>query len=344
MTPAVRVSIEGNGYLQFVKDGRALYASSASLTVTDGWISNSEGATLLPTLRVPNGTTAIEVDPKGYVFASTSSYRAQVGRIYLAVFRAYDDLRPVGPYLVSSALPGFHAAGEPGVGEFRILKSDEAIPATPQPVVGPSPVSTFVNDWVNRPEVARTEAALTRSVPTGNATVTIVEAAETTADRYTLGEIASVEADSELRQALIATEIGNTPGLGRKRKLRKDDILKALKSAGFDTSSITIEAPKQANIQRRAQQVSEDGITAAALEAAGQIYGPDTAMKARVKVRDAQLPVGDVAFEAESCIPTKSGASVIVVTKVNGERFNSHIVRISVDDSAAVQRALALSR
>src|SRR5512142_1663439 len=96
MKPTICVSVEGNGYLQFAKDGHALYTSSAPLTIVDGWLSYPERAPLLPTLRLPDGTVRVEVDSEGTVFAATRSYRAKVGQISLAVFKPGDDLRETG--------------------------------------------------------------------------------------------------------------------------------------------------------------------------------------------------------------------------------------------------------
>src|SRR5689334_17161112 len=82
--PMVRLSVEGNGYLQFAQDGHALYTSSAPLIAVDGWLSYPNGAPLLPTLRVPKETVRVDVETDGDVYAATPYFRAHVGRITLA--------------------------------------------------------------------------------------------------------------------------------------------------------------------------------------------------------------------------------------------------------------------
>lgn len=329
--PSVGIKVEGDGYLQFVEDGHAVYASSARLTVVDGWLSTPSGAPMLPTLRMPSDTTGVDVDGEGNVYAATRSFRAKVGRISLAVFNRGDDLRPYGSYVISSAKPRMV---EPEAGSIAVVGATEPLPVTAAPAVTPAisalvpATDPFVRRWMSG------NAPLPPELPTfaprsGSALISVAALSESTNDRYTLGDVAVIDAPDVLRRTLWSIPIGDTPALGRSRKLRKDRILSAVKQAGFDTQGFRIDLPDGATIQRRAQTVTKDEITEVALKAAAKLLGPNAAMSAKPRLPDPVAPMGHIEYVAESCVPTKNGASVIVVTKVNGERFTSHVVKVT---------------
>ena len=329
--PMVRVSVEGNGFLQFAQDGHALYTSSAPLIVADGWLSYPNGAPLLPTLRVPDGTQRVDIDEDGNVFAVTSGFRGRVGRISLATFSSDADLRPYGSFLVSSAQPRYEAPGKGDAGTIHVLTPTEATP--PNTTEGTEPLEDisvsrdddFVQEWINRrPDFLKPVG----TVRSGEAHIVFSSESDINADRYTLGDLAVVDADSGLRDALISAHIGDTPKAGDKVGIRRDAILRELQSQGFDTSDFKIDIPRRAFVTRRGQRASSDQITAIALAAAKRVCANGD-LKASLRMDTAYAPDGPLAYEVESCTPTKSGAIVIVVTKVDGQRYNSHVVRIS---------------
>lgn len=331
--PMVRVSVEGNGYFQFAHEGHALYTSSAPLIVVDGWLSYPNGAPLLPTLRVPQDTTRVDVDADGNVFAVTRNYRGRVGQISLATFSPGADLRQYGSFLVSSATPTYRTPGNGDTGTIHTLNPGE----TAQPTPVPAPVTTstvdpainrndeFVQEWVNRrPEHLMSQV----TVHSGPASITVSLQSDITDDIYSLSDIAVIDADEELREALMSVRIGDTPKPGKKLNVRKDTILRQLEAQGFDTKDIKIEIPRRAFLKRQGQKASSEAITAAALKAAAEILG-DRDLKASIHMDTDYAPNGTLAYEVESCTPTPKGAVVIVVTKVDGERYNSHVVRVS---------------
>ena len=335
--PMVRVSVDGNGYFQFAEDGHALYTSSAPLIVDNGWLSYPNGAPLLPTLRVPDGTIHVEIRQDGEVFAATQSFKARVGRITLATFAPNADLRPYGSFLVSSALPSYTEPGD-GAGTIHVLGANDP---TPAPVAPPAVVATsetvktdpaispdddFVQDWLDRKpeELPMRENAM----PSGAAHITISSESDVNDDVYSLGDIAVIDADDTLRTALQSARIGDMPKPGAKSGVRRDAIMRELQSQGFDTSDFQIDIPRHAFVTRRGQKASRDAIMDAALGAASKIYANGD-LKASLHIDSDYVPDGTVDYEVESCTPTRKGAVVIVVTKVDGARYNSHVVRIS---------------
>lgn len=330
--PSVGVKVDGDGYLQFVEDGHAVYASSARLTVVDGWLSTPSGAPMLPTLRMPADTVGVDVDADGNVYAATRTFRAKVGRISLALFDRGDDLRAYGEYVVSSERPRLVEPGAAPAGTISVLGASEPLPATVAPAAAATyalvPASDpFVKRWMtgNAPEPPALPTFAPRS---GNALISVAAQADSNNERYTLGDIAVIDAPDTLRRSLWSIPIGDTPALGRSRRIRKDKILASLKQAGFNTDGFRVEVPDGASIQRRAQTVAKDEISEVAMSAAAKVLGSGVSMKAKSRLPDPAVPVGHVEYVAESCVPTRSGASVIVVTKVNGERFTSHVVKV----------------
>jgi hypothetical protein len=329
----VRLSVEGNGYLQFAQDGHALYTSSAPLTIVDGWLSYPSGAPLLPTLRVPKDTIRVDVDEDGNVFAATRRFRARVGRISLATFAPGTDLRRHGSFLVSSSLPKYKGPGDDNAGTIRVLDPDEESPATPVP----SPTTKFLdptvhrNDefiqgWLNRkPDEVFVR---TSTVYSGSAEITVSSRADVDTDQFTLGDIAVIDAEPELRAALMTAHVGNTPKPGKKLSIRRESILRRLESQGFDVDDLKIDIPRRAHLVRRGQKSSADAIKEAALQAASTIYN-DQELKASMRMDSDFAPIGAINYEVESCVATSKGAVVIVVTKVDGERYKSHVVRVS---------------
>lgn len=339
--PTVNVSVEGNGYLEFTKGGHALYTSSAPLTVVDGWLSNPDGAPLLPTLRVPDSTLRVDVDANGNVFAATKYFRAKVGQISLAVFGPSNDLRPLGSFLVASTQPKLEAPGVGDAGTIHVLKPGDPAPALilpaalrtdSQPVASPN--DAFVYNWVHQPELVRDQApTATKQMPAGRATITVSATSDTPHDQFTLGDIALIDAPANLKNALWNAKLDETPPVGTKRTLSRKDIVNNLNRLGFNTDDIRVVVPRKAYVERTVQYVSNDQIIQVAIQAAADVLG-DAPLKAKVRSDGHPVPLGEMTLVSESCTPTQGGASVIVVTKINGERYDSHVVKVSVDKGA----------
>ena len=344
MAPSVRVSVEGNGFLQFVQDGHALYASSAPLTVVDGWIANADGAPMLPILRVPSGTVKVDVDREGNVFAATRSFKGKVGQISLAVFGPNSDLRPYGSFLVSSQRPQQQLPGDGSAGLIHVLTPAEALPETPKPEPMaarplPSPNDAFVRNWVNFPaEIFKPSDARVAPV-VGPATITVNIDSDAPSDHYTLADIAQISADDSILKSLEGTRIGDTPVLGKQGKVTKERVVEALANAGFDTDLIKIEMPGRAFIRKSSQAVLPDTICGVAEEAAKKIYGQDAQAQGRLRGQISVVPAGNVELHVESCIQTSYGASVIVVSELNGARLFSYSVRVSVNGADQLRNA-----
>src|SRR5579862_8614347 len=96
LTP-VKVHVDGAGYMRFVRDGRVVYAKTATFVSIDGSLG-SEGAKLLPEIPVPTTAPTITVDLQGNVDAGT----AHLGRLVLAIFPAGTTSRTTDSFFTFS--------------------------------------------------------------------------------------------------------------------------------------------------------------------------------------------------------------------------------------------------
>src|SRR5215469_13764830 len=84
--PNLKVKIDGDGYMRFIRDWRAVYSKQASLQIEDGKLTDSAGDTLLPSISVSATARKIEIDLNGNIFATYGGERTKAGQIILAQF------------------------------------------------------------------------------------------------------------------------------------------------------------------------------------------------------------------------------------------------------------------
>src|SRR5690349_21408730 len=96
--PTLKVTVDGEGYLRFVNQGRVVYASTATLGVVGGQLSHANGSPLLPAVRIPGTTSSLEISLEGEVLATTTTGKSTVGRLVLAVFKDGKGLTPQGAF------------------------------------------------------------------------------------------------------------------------------------------------------------------------------------------------------------------------------------------------------
>lgn len=331
--PTLRVRVDGPGYLSFAHQGRLAYVASANLTAMDGLLSHENGATMIPTIRVPRDAIKIEIDESGVVFATMPTFRARAGRLTLSVFRTGSELRPFGEMIVSPDSPRIADPGEAGAGSIRM--DDGIVLASPKAPEIPE------GDWFTPLTSPRTFEPLDTTPPTihiGTAKLEVRESVESDNDRVTLGELADIQADETIADVLDRLEIADTPVIGKSRTVDRRQIERALSEAGFEKGRISIAIRRRVTLKRRSQRLSPNDFSEVALQAARKMFDERAPLKARVKDEAILAPAGDVHLEAESCVKTKDGAAVIVVTKVDGERFNSRVVRVKIDSNAPLPR------
>src|SRR5579859_889264 len=133
--PSLKVRIEGDGYLRFMRDGLAVYAKEATLGVKDGKLADSAGDGVLPTIAVSAGASALEIDPQGNVYLISAGTKTKAGQLVLASFPPNETLRPQDVVLVATGRPHL---GLPGEKDFGLVHTSTDSPRTS--------AATFVQD------------------------------------------------------------------------------------------------------------------------------------------------------------------------------------------------------
>src|SRR5579871_6059768 len=116
-TPGLTVRVDGEGYLRFVREGRIVYATSASLTCQNS-VLGSKGLPLVPAIRIPANAIRLDVDLSGNVVASTNLGKTACGQIVLARFST--PLASESGFLISTTRASL---GNPGDGMFGVIRS-----------------------------------------------------------------------------------------------------------------------------------------------------------------------------------------------------------------------------
>lgn len=323
--PTLDVRVDGAGLLRFARDGRAVYAKSAHLTVDAGCLGLS-GNTLLPQVRVPSDATDLSVDLQGDLFATAHGSKIPLGQLVLAMFPVEGALTPDGGFLVAADRP---TLVEPGDGLAGVIRGPQA--STPTIVAKAQPTA-------KTPEIKRVVApyrtiAPTAVITTGKASVTAKQFSEVGGDKILLGEIADIEGDSFLVEKLKTLEVGDSPAIGVTRGVDRFSIQTRLLQAGLKDGSVTLSVPEGTKVLRKSQSISADKFVAAALDAA-QKKAPGASFHCDQPGSDFPAPLGEVRLAVETCSVGRTSAAVTVGVLIDGKRINSRTVNLKMDGNA----------
>src|SRR5687768_5411228 len=92
--PSIDVYVDGGGMMRFVREGRTVFAKTATLVARDGLLRHSEGPAVLPSIAVPAGVLALDMDLQGNVYSIRNGASAKLGRLTLGMFA--DERRLIG--------------------------------------------------------------------------------------------------------------------------------------------------------------------------------------------------------------------------------------------------------
>lgn len=145
----IRVSVDGDGYLRLSRDGRAVYAKTAHITVAaNGRLATPEGDAILPTIMAPTDAIQLDVDLEGNVFAVKSGARAKIGRLVLALFPESSVLTEKNGVLLAVDRPQLGNPGDDTNGVIRVesvtakkesISTQGGAPQVIKPEVKPEP-------------------------------------------------------------------------------------------------------------------------------------------------------------------------------------------------------------
>ncbi len=342
---SIHVKVDGDGYLRFAREGRAVYAKEAKLVVANGVLASQAGPTVLPSVPVQGSPSAVEVDLEGRVYGVYSGSRRALGRLVLALF-AHDE-QPVerDGFMVSAGRPRL---GNPGEGLNGVVRLQGAEPpvrvveratapapkATPPAGIAPK-VAPVVSPEPRPAANASNGSTATAPLPTeaflrkGGVQIVLNEGAEVDGSTYTLGEIATVYAKADLASKLTGIDIGSTPPLGVEARVDRVRIKARLKQAGINSDEYVIVGAPSGKVKRRGQRVTQEAFQQQAIAAAQAKLGPSASLVGTTPGPDMTVPMGDLSLVAESTSVSGTQVSVVVAAFVDGKRINSRTIKLS---------------
>lgn len=295
------VSVDGDGYMRFTRDGRVVYSKQTTLTVVDGKVASTDGPLLNPRVQVADGATELRVDLEGHLYATFSSGEKEIGRIAIALFP--EDVRPVVDrgFLVSSYRPEIVDPGTKTAGLIRTLTSGNTVHETP--------------------------------VTNGVVEIRLLPLAEVSTSSFLLRDIAEVVADEATKARLESLEVSTTPALGGTLKMSPEMVRLRLLRHTKDAEKFKFSGANQVEVTRKGQEVTHHMFVEAALAAARDKFGPETPVSSDSTGPTIRVPMGKVELVGEDVKESGTRAIVRVAILVDGERINSRTVTVDKTDA-----------
>lgn len=311
--PTVDVKVDGEGFLRFEKDGRAVYAKQAVLTVINGRLAHIKGAPVLPTISVPAKASKLTVDLDGSVKTDVSP--KEIGRLVLVKFP--DDIRPVvsGDFLLAAEKV---TLGNPGEGIFGVVR----MPGAAKPANKPTPKSEGPEPKPSKPELAP-----------GAAMIDVRSKSDVFGEVITLGDIAEINAGAKT-DSIKAIDLGPAPMVGMTRQIFKSVVESKIKQAGFKLADLTLNFPSDVKVVRAGQSVTHEAIVQEAIRYAGQLLNSSN-LVSETPGSEMAVPVGEVKLVAEKQTTVNDKTTILVGIYIDGKRYNGRNI-VLADKSPAV--------
>ncbi|HEY3780459.1 MAG TPA: hypothetical protein VGL56_05205 [Fimbriimonadaceae bacterium] len=344
--PSFKVRVDGDGYLRFVRDGRAVYAKETALQIVDGKLADSAGDCVLPSIQM-GAATSIDVDLEGNVFAVFNGSKVKAGQLVLAQFPETEAFQKVDVVLTADDKPHLGTPGDEMFGVIRqvagfdipamkvTIKPEAAAPAAPaapaKSYVIPDSVATKITESTQPKPTAVKSATMTR----GTAEITVQQHSVVEGDHILLGQVAQIDGDPALVAQLQKVDLGDTPPTGVKRVIDRTRIMIRMRFAGLKPEIFSIDVPAGADIRRKGQTIpNSDFVVTAIKEIMSNNSSISGTWQCSDSFADLEVPSGKLELRTEEMTGVDSGnASVIVAIYIDGTRFNSRTVHLKLKDN-----------
>jgi|SRR5579862_9115 len=295
------VKVDGEGYLRFVREGRIVYATSATLAIQGG-VLGSRGLPLTPAVRVPAQATKLEVDLAGNISADVPDGRKPCGQIVLARFDT--KLAEDNGFLVTM---GRARIGNPGEGLFGVIRT----------TITGSGIQTQGPEYVGQPSIV------------------VRKVTEIEGDVVTLGDIGTITAEPATKATLEELAFCSTPSIGIDMAVTASRIEAIAKRAGIE---VRVEVEPPSIVRRKSQTIKQEDFVAVAIKAARASIGFEVPMTCLDQPQgDFRAPLGQFELRAEDVTTSGMQMTVIVGVFIEGRRVNSRNVMLKLDASAQIK-------
>lgn len=347
---SIEVRVDGEGYLRFAREGRAVYAKQARLVVTNGRLAHESGPPVLPSIQIPNGVQSLNIDLEGRVLGAAGNEQREWGRLVLARFAEGQGPLPGDGLLVAAHRPEL---GSPGEGTFGVVRVPERerpartpartpaprprvtqpaadqpapVPAQPAAQTPPKPESPPAVQATAEPVPAPPSEEFLRS---GGVQINLRAMTEVSTDVITIGQIGDVFAKADAASRIANLEFTRTPLIGVEVVVDRSRLVSRLRLAGFDAARVIIVGPADAKLRRKGQLVTHARFEEFAIGVATERLGPSARLASMTQAPDLIAPSGSLQLVAESFSSNGGRVSVNVAVFVDGRRFNSRTIQLA---------------
>lgn len=312
----IKVHVDGSGYLRFMRDGRVVYAKTATF-VSVGGLLGSEGATILPEIPLASNVQTLTIDLQGNVESSGQ----HLGRLVIAMFPPGSTSSTTDDFFVFEERP---TLANPGDGSAGVVRVD----GDPMPRVTPAPAARTKSSEPKpadpKPQVltARTEApvrtvhAASKQKDAGaHVEIIVRQHSEVVGDQFSIGDIATVNGPDEVADAIRKVNVGTTTIVGYSRVIDPRYVAIRLRGAGYQDGSYVLVVPDGADVARKSKTVTTDEIADAAIKAAQAKAGVNLEFRVAGSIKPIVAKDGDITLETSDPEPTAKGFLVTVTAR-----------------------------
>ncbi len=311
--------VEGEGWLRFEREGRAVFAREAKLTLKEGRLVNEEGLSLLPAVSAST-TEGLKVDLEGRLTLGSS----ELGRLVLAQFPTGSAITEVKKMFVAAERPTLGSAGEGNFGVIRVGTRPGAgtqIPKTPPPA-GAANQSSQVKTPDPKP------LPPTTAPQTGVLAITVRGESSVSSEAIRLRDIADISGLGAEKAGEIV--LGTTPALGVARPIAVSLVETRLAASGFTRGSWRLSFPDKVVVRRLGREVTHQEFLQAAQEALEKVLPPGSTVESEGTGLPMSCPLGDIQLVALSPKVSRDRTTVEVEVRYEGRRFNAKTLTFKV--------------
>jgi flagellar basal body P-ring formation chaperone FlgA len=344
--PALDIKVDGQGLLRFARDGRAVYAKHAHLTIEDGHLVAAHGVELLPAITAPDNASKLEVDLEGHIFAICGGSKTKLGKLVLAGFSSEGALTADGAFLIAPDRPNLGEAGEDlfgvirpeeGDGTPQVAQAPVVIHQHTEPIVGKhiDPLPPLPGTVTVAPYKTRAAQQIKQEIPV----ITLKVDGEAKGDKILVGEVANVQASDSQKAELENIPVGDTPVVGVNRGIDGPTIIAGLSRAGWAKGTYVLNPIPGAHVHRQSQTVENAAFLDAAKQGIADQFQIKIGFHCDVEQPSMACPMGVLSLKTESCSKTTAGITVIVGAYVDGKRINGRTLLMTPDKDAVGVKA-----
>jgi len=240
---ANEIRIDGEGYLRFVRDGRAIYAKTADLSIQNGELKEKSGVSFLPPIQISQNAVDFRIAEDGWVFFRSSKGEARTARLLIARFSSALT-ETENTFFVARDRAALGFATEDGFGKI-VSKTEE------RKTINENQISNLKSQISN----SNNQNALTFQRPNARTLrISLPATATVEGPRFMLGEVAQCSGQgTELAKTL---DLGTAPVHGVPMLYSRERILARLTAIGLEKAEL--EMGPTIEIRRAGQMITPD--------------------------------------------------------------------------------------